>query len=219
MEQAPAQECPPTDESTTAAPQRHTLQHTGPSYALPVQGAPYGHGPWHILLSRYQQQSQALNSMMPFWPQHTHTSMPQMFPQQQITAPPWDPRDFQVSRTELLLSKSWDVIGIQLNLMRAEVQRLSADNAVLMARKRMAEQTSDELRKELELLMKQVNARSTQLESRKIGPLGPYCNAQETQRRAAKVHGRAECEALRFEGDTQEGKHQAGCKHRNFGEK
>lgn len=41
--------------------------------------------------------------------------------------------------------------------MKAEVQRLTADNEVLLAGKRLAELTRDKLRKELEALNKQAS--------------------------------------------------------------
>ncbi|KAH7702425.1 hypothetical protein AAVH_30422 [Aphelenchoides avenae] len=66
--------------------------------------------------------------------------MPQFLAQPQITAPPCDARDFQ------------------LVMMRAEVQRLMADNEVRGCGWRMAEQACDKLRKELEELKKTFKA-------------------------------------------------------------
>lgn len=101
MDPVPARECPTSEEPTTVAPQAHTLQHLllpGPSYAPPGRDGLYGHSAWHNALAQHQHQPQVLSSVAPVLP-HVQASIPNMFPQLQITASPWYPSGCEVSKS------------------------------------------------------------------------------------------------------------------------
>lgn len=96
-EPASAHQCPAPREPIIVPARQQTLQHPGPSYAPPGLDTFYGYTLSDASMPYHRQQAHVPNVMMPFMP-HMQASLPQMLPRAQVTVPPWDPRDVEVSR-------------------------------------------------------------------------------------------------------------------------